>query len=99
MTEGRKSIGLNEIKLGVPVPHVADRILRELVGYRTAREIVDGGEFYGPQEAQDIGLVDHVLSLEETTLKAIATVQHVGSLPQEAFAAIKRNRTEPVERR
>jgi enoyl-CoA hydratase/carnithine racemase len=29
---GKKLIGLNEVKLGVPVPYLADCILRELVG-------------------------------------------------------------------
>jgi enoyl-CoA hydratase/carnithine racemase len=39
ISEGRKLIGLNEIKLGVPVPYVADCILRKLIGHRLARDV------------------------------------------------------------
>jgi len=45
ISEGRKLIGLNEIKLGVPVPYVADCILRKLIGHRLARDVMDSGGF------------------------------------------------------
>jgi enoyl-CoA hydratase/carnithine racemase len=35
-----KKIGLNEIKLGVPVPYLADIILRQIIGERSAKEMV-----------------------------------------------------------
>lgn len=42
----RRLMGLNEIKLGVPVPYLADCVLRDIVGTRIAKEITDTGEFY-----------------------------------------------------
>jgi hypothetical protein len=39
-------VGLNEIRLGVPVPYLADCILRHLIGVRLARDVMDSGEFY-----------------------------------------------------
>ena len=64
IAEGRKLMGLNEIKLGVPVPYVADCILRSLVGFRHAREIMESGDFYQPETSFQKGLVDAVLPLE-----------------------------------
>jgi enoyl-CoA hydratase/carnithine racemase len=96
IAQGRKLVGLNEIKLGVPVPYAADRILRQLVGQRNARDIIDSGAFYNPEEALQLGLVDQVFPLAEVIPSAIEKVRELGSHPGKAFAEIKRYRTEPV---
>ncbi len=97
IAEGKKLIGLNEIKLGVPVPYPADRILRHLVGWRRAREVMDGGEFYGGPDLLERGLVDRIMPLKEVLPGAIEKVQALSASSPEAFALIKRNRTEPVK--
>ena len=43
IAEGKKWMGLNEIKLGVPVPYLADCVLRNIVGSRYARDMMDTG--------------------------------------------------------
>jgi enoyl-CoA hydratase/carnithine racemase len=96
IAQGRKLIGLNEIMLGVPVPYVADCILRQLVGQRLARDVIDSGAFHDPEEALRLGLVDQALPLSEVIPAAIEKVRGLGSSPGEAFAEIKRYRTEPV---
>jgi enoyl-CoA hydratase/carnithine racemase len=96
VAQGHKLMGLNEIKLGVPVPHAADRILRQLVGQRNARDIIDSGAFYNPEQSLDLGLIDQVLPLAEVIPATIEKVYGLGSHPREAFAEIKRSRTEPV---
>jgi enoyl-CoA hydratase/carnithine racemase len=98
IAEGRKLMGLNEIKLGVPVPFVADCILRNLVGSRYAREIMEVGDFYLPEVTSQMGLVDQVLPLEETITEAVEKVKTIGSFPENAFAAIKQNRVEELKR-
>jgi enoyl-CoA hydratase/carnithine racemase len=98
MAEGRIWMGLNEIKLGVPVPHLADRILHSLVGSRTARDIMETGEFYSPEKALEVGLVDDVCPRNEVVAKAMAKVWDLGAMPLMAFRAIKQNRTAAVER-
>jgi len=56
IAEGRKLMGLNEIKLGIPVPYPGDCILQHVVGTRNAREIMGTGEFYDPEVLlQDYG--------------------------------------------
>jgi len=97
IAEGRKLMGLNEVKLGVPVPFPGDRILHRLVGARHAREIMELGEFYPSAELLQMGVVDQVLPLEQVVSTSIEKAGTLGTLPQEAFAMIKRNRVEPVE--
>jgi enoyl-CoA hydratase/carnithine racemase len=98
IAQGRKLMGLNEIKLGLPVPYIADCILRNLAGSRNAREITDSGDFYLPEVSSKLGLVDQVLPLEGVIREATEWVDTIGSYPQDAFVAIKRNRVEDIQR-
>jgi len=99
IADGKKLMGLNEIKLGVPVPYLADCVLRELVGTRCARDMLDTGEFYTPADALSMGLVDQVLPAGDVMARAVEKARLLGALPSEAFALIKRNRVEQVEQR
>jgi len=97
IAEGRKLMGLNEIKLGIPVPYPGDCILQQLAGTRNAREIMGTGEFYHPEELLQAGIVDQVLSLKQVLPKSIEKAKLLGALPHKAFRMIKRNRVEMVE--
>ena len=99
IAEDRKLMGLNEIKLGVPVPYLADCVLRDIVETRVAKEIMDTGAFYAPMDSSRMGLVDAVFPSGEVLERAVEKAKLVGSWPQGAFAIIKRNRTEEVEMR
>jgi enoyl-CoA hydratase/carnithine racemase len=95
---GRKLIGLNEIKLGVPLPYVADCVLRSLVGFRNARDIVDTGEFYLPDAALKLGLVDAVVSPDQLLTLSTDKAKLLGGMPGRAFELIKRDRVQGVEK-
>jgi enoyl-CoA hydratase/carnithine racemase len=97
IAEGRKLMGMNEIKLGVPVPYPIDCIFRQLVGLRIAREVSDSGDFYPPEKLIEMGMVDRILPADQVLPKSIEKARLLGSYPREAFALIKRNRTETVE--
>lgn len=97
ISEGRKFIGLNEIKLGVPVPYVADCILRKLIGYRQARDVMDSGGFLEPEEAQRLGLVDRILPMEEVVSQSVEKARELSSNSLEAFALIKSSRVHALE--
>ena len=99
IAEGRKLMGLNEIKLGLPVPYPGDCILRDLVGTRTAREIIGIGEFYQPYDLLHLGMVDQVLPLKQVLPKSIEKAKMLGALPYQASAKIKQNRVEMIEAR
>ena len=99
MAEGHKLMGLNEIKLGVPVPYAADCILQSIVGSRIARDIVESGEFYEVEVSFAKGLVDEVVPRERVTARAMERAKTLGAMPSEAYAGIKANRVEMVEAR
>jgi enoyl-CoA hydratase/carnithine racemase len=96
MADGHKLMGVNEVKLGVPVPYPGDCILRQVVSSLSARDIMLSGEFYTPEESLRVGLVDEVLPLGKVLVRSMEKVRSMGSLPQGAFGLIKRNRTERV---
>jgi enoyl-CoA hydratase/carnithine racemase len=94
--EGKKLIGLNEVKLGVPVPYLADLILRKIVGDRAATEMLYGGELMPFSEAEKIGLVDEVLPQDKVEDRALEKVAEFAALPRPAFEAIKATRVEAI---
>ena len=96
IAEGRKLMGLNEIKLGVPVPYVGDCILRDLVGQRTAREMTDSGEFYESEVLLQMSVVDNVVPARQLEQEAGAKALALGEFPPKGLAMIKRNRVESV---
>ena len=96
MTSGRAVMGLNEVRLGVVVPYPADRMLRDLVGSRTARDIMEVGDFYDPPELLDMGLVDEVVPPDQVLFIARELATSLAASSAEAYAAIKANRTAPV---
>jgi len=97
IAEGRKLMGMNEIKLGVPVPYPIDCIFRQLVGFKTARDASDSGDFFPPDRLIEMGMVDQILPADQVLPKSIEKARLLGSYPRQAFAMIKRNRTETVE--
>jgi enoyl-CoA hydratase/carnithine racemase len=96
IAEGHKLMGLNEIKLGVPVPYLADLILQQVVGSRLARQIVESGDLYPPDELSELGLVDDVLLIDQVLPAAIEKAHSIGDHPPQAYALIKRSRVETV---
>lgn len=97
--EGRKLMGLNEIKLGVPVPYLASCILQNLIGGRAARQVEEFGEFYEAERLLRKGLVDEAVPQAEVLSRAREMAETLGSLPPEAYKRIKESRVEQVERR
>lgn len=88
----KKLLGLNEIKLGVPVPHLADLMLRLIVAERAATEIVYRGEFLTAADSRQIGLVDEICSPDTLEARALEKVLELAALTAAAFSQIKNSR-------
>lgn len=97
IAKGHKLMGLNEVKLGLPVPYMPDRLLHALVGVCKAREMMESGEFYPSNKALEIGIVDKVLPIEDVVKEAIGHADTLGSLPKVGYEMIKQNRVEVIE--
>jgi len=58
-------VGLNEVRVGLPVPEVLVRALAYTVGERQAARLAVGGLLVPPEEALRVGLVDEVVPVAE----------------------------------
>ena len=76
----------------MPVPYLADLILRQIVGDRGATELMFSGEFVEPEQARRIGLVDDIFSAEDLKEKAVAKIAGLAALPSHGLAVVKKNR-------
>jgi enoyl-CoA hydratase/carnithine racemase len=89
-----KKIGLNEVKLGVPVPYLADLMLRQTIGERYATQMIFSGEFMTFADAKTIGLIDVIGSPDALEDFTIDRLNQIAGYPSEAFAAAKANKVE-----
>jgi len=96
---GRKLIGLNEIRLGLPVPYLADLMLRQLAGDRAATEMLFSGNLMEAERAVDSGVMNAVLPESHVEPHALNKILQLAAHPPDAFSAIKANRVEKVRER
>lgn len=95
----KTKIGLNEIGIGVPVPFLADMLLRHILGNQTAGKLLYSGEFISSAEAESLGLVDETLAGDQLEIRALEKIQRFSSAPLPAFARIKANGLELIVER
>ena len=99
VAEGRKLISLNEVAIGVPVPYLADLLLRQIAGDRVAVDIEYESKLVAPEEARAVGLVDGVCTPEELEATAIEKVARLAAVPANAFELTKRHRVREIPAR
>jgi enoyl-CoA hydratase/carnithine racemase len=96
---GKRLIALNEVKIGVPVPYLADLMLRQIVTDRVAVEMEFRSGFLSPDEARAAGLADAVCTEEEVEAHALERVSELAALPAAAFVLTKQHRTREIPSR
>jgi enoyl-CoA hydratase len=79
------TIGVAELKVGVPFPSVPFEILRAAVGARTAGLVLTG-RTVGPEEALAIGLVDETQAPEHLLERALERARMLARIPASTFA-------------
>jgi enoyl-CoA hydratase/carnithine racemase len=94
VAKGHKLMGLNEVRLGLPVPYLPDRLLHSLLGVLRAREMMESGELYPAEKAFEMGLADKILPIGDVVKAAIEHADTLGSLPKVGYRMIKENRVE-----
>ncbi|MEM7195251.1 MAG: enoyl-CoA hydratase/isomerase family protein [Pseudomonadota bacterium] len=97
-SRGKKQFGLNEIKLGIPIPYSTDLVLRQIAGDRVATQLAFSGEFVLQENAVALNLLDDVADPEETLSSAREKMNTLAKNCSPAFAAIKACRTQPIIR-
>ncbi|HEV3031243.1 MAG TPA: enoyl-CoA hydratase-related protein [Polyangia bacterium] len=82
-------VGLNEVRVGLPVPEVLLRALAYTVGERQAARLAVGGLLVPPEEALRVGLVDEVAPVAEVVPRAVAWAQDLLGRPRAAMTATR----------
>lgn len=87
--KGDFKLGLNEVRVGLPMPRLIYGAFRRLVGPRAAEQLGVAGELVNPETALKLGLVDAVAPLEEVVACAITRAEALATLPPDAMSATR----------
>ena len=87
--EGSYNIGVTAAKIGVIAPPWFLKMLTYLMGQRKTEMFLQQGLVFPPEEAQAIGLVDEVCSLEQLTQNCTKALQPFLDVSHEARAKMK----------
>ncbi len=96
---GGATIGVPELRVGVPYPSAALEILRFTVGDRALQEVVYSAGTSRLDEALALGLVDEVVPADELLERSVATAARMAAVAPETFALTKRQIRRPVMER
>jgi len=90
MAEGDYRLGMNEVRVGIPLPPAILAGLRRLVGRRTAEQLAVSGAVLSAQEAFKAGLVDEIVPQDRVVDHAIDWCKGLLALPPEAMTGTRR---------
>jgi 3,2-trans-enoyl-CoA isomerase len=94
--EGRTSIGLNEIQLGIPTPFIVDLMLRQIVSDPIANDLLYSGRLITSEKAKEIQLVNEVCAKADVEDRAVAKIRELAALSKPAYRAIKAVRNDDI---
>jgi enoyl-CoA hydratase/carnithine racemase len=89
MAAGDYGIGLNEVRVGIPMPRVVAELAVRTLGARRAEEALVAGRLYDPRAAAELGFVDEVAPLGEVVPRSIARARDLVAAPPYALAVTR----------
>lgn len=96
MSQG--TIGLTELRVGVPFPTSALEILRHVLGAATSQRVLTGSLLEPPQ-ALGIGLIDHIERPDAVLDAAVDHAQRMARIPAAVYSFSKRQLQRPTRER
>jgi enoyl-CoA hydratase len=93
---GDATVGVPELRVGVPYPSAALEILRFVVGDRGLEKVVYAAGTSGLETARDLGLVDEIVPPESLLDRAVAVAERLAGVAPETFALTKRQIRRPA---
>lgn len=96
MARGDGTIGVPELRVGVPFPQIAIEILRFATSTAHLQELVYRGKTYGVGGAYELGLVDEVVDPAVLLDDACAVAARFASEPAARFRITKRQLRRPA---
>lgn len=96
MATGDATIGVPELRVGVPFPYVAVEILRFATSTAHLQELVYRGSTYPAERAYELGLVDEAVPADRLLETARAVADRLASEPAARFRITKRQLRRPA---
>jgi enoyl-CoA hydratase len=93
---GGATVGVPELRVGVPYPSIALEILRFVVGDRGLEEAVYSAGSSDLEAARELGLVDEIVPSEALIERAVAVARRMARVAPETFALTKQQIRGPV---
>jgi len=92
------TIGLSELRVGVPFPVVPMEVMRHAAG-PAVRRLVLNAELLSPDEALSVGLIDQVIEPDKLLDEALATAERLARISPDVYAYTKRQLQGPARER
>ena len=90
MAEGKGTIGVPELLVGVPFPTVAIEVMRFAVPQHELQALIYTGRTCGAEEALRRGLVNEIAAPDQLLTRAREMARQLGAIPGAVFTATKR---------
>ncbi len=96
MADGDGTIGVPELRVGVPFPLIAIEILRFATSTAHLQELVYRGTTYAVSDAYERGLVDEIVPRQSLLERALEVADRLASEPAARFQITKRQLRGPT---
>ena len=93
------SIGMPEMRLGVPLPAVPMEVVRSVIAAQEFKRLIHLGSSFVGSDAVQVGLADESCAAEQLLENAIIKARQLTRIPPDTFALSKRQMRTPVEER
>ena len=90
MAEGDYRFAMNEIDVGVVLPHALFKMLVVAAGTAVARRMILAGEALSPAKALEVGLVAKVVPEAQVKAAGLELAHFMSAKPPATFAALKK---------
>ncbi len=92
-----KQFGLNEIKIGVPVPYLTSLVVHAITSPKDAKEMLYTGDFVPFSKGCEIGIIDKTVPSEGLYAKAEEKISQLAQHNTSTFIAMKNNHIEKIK--
>jgi 3,2-trans-enoyl-CoA isomerase len=89
MAAGDYTIGLNEVRIGIPIPDLVAALARRAVGPRVAESLCVSGRLLAAEEARRIGLIDEVAPMKAVVDAALEWCERIIEAPAQALTGTR----------
>ncbi len=85
MAQGDYTIGLNEVRVGIPMPPFIFSLARLALGQRSAEIACSTGQLYAPEEALAVGFIDQIMEADQVVEAAVEHCGRLQKLPPDTY--------------